>query len=438
MTALTLAARERAGLAGDPFDNRPQVTFDVTKVYVFETRTGRVISVVPHVGVPRWSTGLNAQGDWSVSLWLRDGAESGGLAPADLEGLSVPWRLSYAVAQGDKIWQAGPLVTEDYQEGQASTSMQGGGLWKLLSDKRLLINPGRASLSDATSTGSDTVFGPAGYTPVIGGTVPAGNQNLSLHTISKRIVQTIESAPGGDLPVVYPNDIAGSSIREYPGYDLASPGQRLLDLSQVIGGPETEFAPEFADPLTKQSIQWRMRIGDTENNGGRLGNPSFGMAWDLGKALVDVAYGTDGSKMATRDFERGNGMNRDLLTGFADSPINTQDAGALLLETSGGLHTSVQIKATLNQWASAAVAGGLQPIPKMVAKVRTAGDDGAGNVTRSPHQSGVFSGDTGVLNLRGHRRLRDGAYFVRVVGRSSGPTADTMYMTCQLLGVTYQ
>ena len=437
MADFAALAQRNSLMSADPFEDRPAVTFDTTKIYVFETRTGRVLAVVPHVGVPSWSSALNSAGDWKASLWLRDGAESGGLAPDDLEGLSVPWRLSYAVAQGTKIWQAGPLVGEDYQRGQSSTAMAGGGIWKLLADKRTMLNPGRANLADVTSTAADQVYGPTGYTPVIGGTVPAGNRDLSLHTIAKRIVQTAETAPGGDLPIVFPDDLSGNSIREYPGYDLASPGARLTDLTQVIGGPEIQFAPEFVDPLTLQAIQWRMRIGDTKTGTGRLGNLGFPHAWDLGKALLDVDYGTDGSTMATRDFERGNGMNRDLLTGFADNPLNPLDAGAILLEAVGGAHTSATQQDTLNTWASAAVANGGLPVPRMKADVRTAGDDGTGLVTRSPHQAAVFDGDTGVLNIRGHRRVRDGQYWVRITGRGSGSTADEMTLTLQLLGVTY-
>lgn len=409
----------------------PQVTYEPTEVMAFATRTGRVITSVPFVGVPRWGNGVNQFGTWQATLALRGSAVSAGLTPADLDGLAVPWRVSYAIVSGTKIWEAGPLISEQYQRNASSTTLTGGGLWKFLTDKRLLVNPGRASLGKVTGTDADTVFGPTGYTPVIGGTVPAGNRDLSLGTIAARIVQGIELAAGGDLPIVYPADVAGTAIREYPGYDLASPGQRLSDLSAVDQGPEIQFQPEFVDPLTRGFIQWRMRIG-TPN----LGTLTFPHAWDSGRALVDVDFGIDGTVMATRDFERGNGMNRDLIVGFADNPIPSGDPEALLIEDVGGAHTSATDVNTLNAWATASVAAGGLPVPGLSAIVRTAGDDGNGNLTRSPHQAGVFAGDTGVLHLRRHPRYQDGDYMVRVIGRGNGDTVQEIALTLQLLGRT--
>lgn len=421
----------RTAFASTVPQERPRVAFEPVEVMAFSTRTGRVIASLPYTGNPRWNNGVNQLGTWQATFQLRGTAESAGLSPEDLDGLAVPWRISYAIVSGTQIWEAGPLVTESYQRGAGTTTLSGGGLWKFLTDKRILVNPGRAQLGAITGTDADIVFGPTGYTPEIGGTVPAGNRDLSLHTIAKRIVQTIEGAAGGDLPIVYPDDIAGTSIREYPGYDLASPGQRLTDLTQVDQGPEIQFQPEFVDPLTRQAIQWRMRIGNPT-----LGALNFPHHWDSGRALIDADYGTDGSTMATRDFERGNGMNRDLVIGFADNPIGTADPEVLLVEEAGSAHTSATDVTTLNAWAQAAVAGGGTPVPIMNALVRTAGDDGNGNQTRSPHQAGVFSGDTGVLQIRRHRRLRDGDYSVRIIGRAGGDSPQEMLLTLQLLGRT--
>ena len=74
MADFAALAQRNSLMSADPFEDRPAVTFDTTKIYVFETRTGRVLAVVPHVGVPSWSSALNSAGDWKASLWLRDGA----------------------------------------------------------------------------------------------------------------------------------------------------------------------------------------------------------------------------------------------------------------------------------------------------------------------------------------------------------------------------
>lgn len=402
---------------------QPRALFDPIEVRVFETRTGRVVARVPYTGSPRWSCGLVLAGDWGVSVKL--GGD--GIAKELLDGFTDPWRFSFAISQGSRIWQAGPVVSEDYNDGDTTTSLSGGGLLKLLTDKRLLLNPARPTLAGVTAATADVAFGP-GATNDIGSVIPAANRNLSLHTIFKRILETVTAAPGGDLPLVLPADIAGTAERTYPGYDLASVGQRLVELAQVENGPEFEFAPEFTDPLTKQSVRWRVRIGNPT-----LGNLGFVYAWDQGKALIGTGFSKDGGWRVTRDFERGNGMNRDLLLGFADKALGA-NASDLLLENVGSGHTSTGDVAVLNGWAAAAVAAGASELPIMVHRVRVPGDDGSGRKTRSPNLTEVQPGDNGVFNIRRHPRLIDGAYYCRIIRIDPGQVEQTATLTTQLLG----
>lgn len=402
---------------------RPRAAFDPIQVRVFETRTGRVVALVPYISAPRWSCGLLAAGEWSVTVKL--GAD--GMDKALLEGLTDPWRFSVAVSQGSRIWQAGPLVSEDYGDGDDHTTLGGGGLLKLLTDKRVLVNPARASLAGVTSADADVAFGP-GATNDIGSTIPPANQNLSLHTIFKRILQIITAAPGGDLPLALPADIAGSAERTYPGYDLASVGQRLMELAQVTDGPEFEFAPEFVDPTTKQAVRWRVRIGNP-----RLGNLGFPYAWDQEKALIGTGFSKDGGWRLTRDFERGNGMNRDLVLGFADTTL-TANPSDLLLENVGSGHTSTSDPGVLNSWATAAVATGQADLPIMTHRVRVPGDDGLGRKTRSPNLTEVQVGDNGLFLIDRHPRLPDGQYACRIIRMEPGQVEQTATLTTQLLG----
>jgi hypothetical protein len=416
--ALTLAA-----IAGTGPMDRPRAQLDPIEVRVFETRTGRVAGTVPYLGTPSWSRGIDTAGTWRVTVPLDDDA----LPLELLDGYTQPWLWSWAICQGTKIWQAGPVVTESYDGGTATT-LGGGGLLKLFTDKRLLINPGRASLGVVTGTDADTLFGPTGYVPAIGGTVPAGNQNLSLHTIAKRIIQQDISTPGRELPIVFPDDIAGTAQREYPGYDLAGLGQRLIELSQVMGGPEFEFAPEFVDTQTRQYIRWRMRLGNPY-----LGNLAFAHYWEYRTALVDSKFDTDGQFRITRDFERGNGMNRDLVIGFADAPIGAAPA-EMVLENAGSEHTSASDVATLNAWAAATVAGGRDALPVMTHVVRVAGSDIEGNQTGSPALAEIDAGDNCTTVYRDHPRFGTGTWASRITDISSGNDETTAALACQLLG----
>lgn len=401
---------------------RPLVTFDPIKVYAFETRTGRVAATVPFVGQPRFTNGLNQAGGWSVTVPL-DNPE---VDKNWLSGVTDPQRFSWAIAQGSYIWQAGPVIAEDYQGG-TTTQITGGGIWKFLTDSRVLVNPNRATLAGVAKADADVSFG-NGSNSTIGGAIPPANQFLSLHTIAKRIVQTVCAAPGGDLPITYPADIAGVAERTYPGYELASPGQRLTELSQVINGPEIEFRPEFVDEVTRQQIQWRMRIGNP-----RLGNLGYPHAYDLGSALIDLTYATDGTGRATRAFERGNGMNRDLPVGFYDVPLST-DPAALLLEQVGGAHTDSSDINTLNGWAQSDVQTGLITKAMASATVRVPGDDGRGQATRSPSMMEVAAGDTCAMRIRNHQRIPDGVIYARILGANSTATAQVAQLQLQVIG----
>lgn len=403
---------------------RPTVQWDKMVVYIAETRTGRVVRRgVPMAGKPRFNGGLNTGGSWSVPIKLGTSE----MTNADIDSLTDGWRFSWVIAQGSHIWQAGPFTNESYTDGY-TTTINGVGLWGLLSNARVLVASTRASLAEVAALDADVCFGP-GTTSSIGSAIPVANRNLSLHTIAKRIVQTVTAAPGGDLPIVFPDDIAGTSVREYPGYDLASPGQRLLDLAGVDQGPEIEFRPEFVDETTKQAIQWRMRIGNPY-----LGALSFPYSWTLGKALVRVTYAKDATNKATRYFVPGNGMNRDMPIGFADIAVNPLDPGDMLLEQVDQNHRSADDMGTLNGWATAGVNANRSPVPTLAATVRTAGDDGAGQQTSSPAATTLFAGDNGYLRLKNHARLSDGKYAVRVTGFSSSDKNQSVDLLLQNLG----
>jgi hypothetical protein len=403
---------------------RPKIQFDPIEVRAFETRTGRVAGVVPYVGDPKWSRGLpNVPGAWSVTVPL----DTQDLSKDLLDAYSNPWKYSWCVSQGQKIWQAGPMVVEDYQGGFTST-IRGGGIWQLLNDKRLLINPARVDYTEVTPVDSDIAFGTTD-TSDIGSAIPPANQNLSLHTIAKRIVQIMITAVSGDLPITFPADIAGTSERTYPGYDLASPGKRLSDLTQVQLGPEIEFSPEFVDPLTKQYVRWSMRIG---NN--KLGSTDVQHRWTEGKALISLGYTRDGSARCNLDFERGNGMNRDLIVGFYFLPVNPLDPSDMLLEDVGGAHTSATEVDTLDAWAKGAVTANLVPQAVVTAVVRVPGDDGTGQPTDSPPLTAVALGDTCSITLLRHPRLRAGQYKFRIIGMESAGT-QLAKLTLQYLGM---
>lgn len=379
----------------------PELPAVAWRAFVADTKTGRVVGDLPYVGRPTWEFGVNLQGGGGLNIPI-----GGDMSAGDLQALLDPWRFSVGLAYGSFITQLGPLVTYGMQDQEGPVTIPVGitGLWGLLRGKRLLLNSAWAGTNPAEVAADLNLSG------------------LSLHTIAKRLVESTLARLGGDLPVDLPADIVGTATREYPGYDLAFVGERLAQLTQVDGGPEIEFRPRFTDS-SETAVRWEMRIGNP-----RLGQLGFPHAWDYGAALTHLDEDVDGSRQTFRRWERGNGMERQLLSGMA-SDTSLTSSGWPLLEDVGGDHTSATEQSTLDSWALAGVQTFRLPTKTWSAQIRVAGDDGLGRRTGSPALSELAAGDNARLSTAGHRWIPEGEFAVRVLGVSSGELPDTAKLT---------
>ena len=404
---------------------------DPIEVCVYETRTGTVRRWLPLADWPDWERGINGEGTWSCQVPLDDRY----LSKSQITAYTTPWHFSWAIVQGTHIWQAGPVLGEDYVDGATSTQVSGVGMLGFLARKRVLLNPARATRRGAAAIDADIAFGPDDKSPVLS-PIPPENKNLALASIAARLVQLALSEPGGDLPIdVASTTIPGTAERTYPGYDLGYVGQRLIELSQVDGGPELDFRPYFVTPDRRQ-VRHQMLVGNP-----RLGviNPSVAPVWDSGRALVTLGVRRDGADQIHRQYQRGSGMDRNTLIGFAENMGGVTSGPSQLMPLLEGVesaHSQVELQATLDSYAAADVATNATPDLTLTPTVRIAGDDGRGRGTRSPHLTQVAPGSVGVLEVRGHPRLDDGSYRVRVLRFRSARSATDASMEVQLLSYT--
>jgi hypothetical protein len=373
------------------------------RAFVVETVTGRIIADIPYVGVPRHSSGLNLTGDLNLTIPVGGNAITKELLQSYLD----PWRFSFGLSWGTHIFQCGPLITYQSQSSGTAATVQiaCAGLWSLFTLKRLLINPAWVG-TDITAPEADTAL-----------------TNLSLHTIAKRIVQN-DLDRNGDLPIVLPADIAGTASRTWPGYDLATVGERLGQLTQGLDAPEIEFRPRFTDQ-TQMAVEWAMRIGNP-----RLGDLGLPHAWDYNQALTTLDEAVDGSRQQFRSWVRGNGMERGLLTGVAEDTSLT-DVGWPMLEAVDGSHTSTTDLAELSSWAQANVLAYRRPVRTWSAEVRIDGTNGRNQTTGSPSIAVVAAGDTARLVVKDHPLIADGLYGRRIIGIQSGQSTATVSLILQ-------
>lgn len=268
----------------------------------------------------------------AVPLW-RPGQ---GMRPELLAALE-PVRCFLAVVEDDHVLEAGPIWTWEYPYGGV-LRVKALGMWSLL-DRRNVVD-GDAAI--AWATWAQTYSG------------------LSLGTIAKRLVQLTEAQDGGELPIVLPDDEAGEHERTYRGYELATVRSRIEQLMGVIDGPDIAFVPRFTED--RLGIEWVMRVGDP-----LLTQDGDDHVWDSRvprSPIGGLSVGRDGSKVATRSWGTGSGMDEALLMARR-GPANLgmtdlRDVGFPLTEVSEA-HTSVEDQLTLNRWADGNLRAGSRP-----------------------------------------------------------------------------
>lgn len=397
------------------------------EVCVYSTRTGVVFDWLPIVDIPRWERGINIAGSWSVNVAL----DTRYITRDRLNKLTSPkWYWSFGICQGTRLFQAGPVVSEDFNDdGSNQTTFTGGGLWRLLTDKRVLVNASRPSVSGIAVIEADVAFG-TGTTSDKGGPIPVANRNISLHTICKRLVENELAKSGGTLPISLPADIAGSAVRTFQGPEMASTGQRLFEATQVLDGPEIEFIPRFTSD-DRTSIEHVMNIGNP-----RLGLLNYPHTWATGQAATKLGFISDGQVMTDRRWDRGAGFDRNVITGFAEN-MDGVTTGSYqtrpLLESVGTSHSNSDNVTELNGYAAADLFDGRTADLQLSVEVSMAGDTGTGDAPPSPRFVDVSPGDTAKLRVRNHRRLPDSVYEIRILRMGPGSTVGFGQLVVEVL-----
>lgn len=352
-----------------------------------EMVSGRRLSQVPAASGSVRAV-LNAAGEISCTIPLRDRD----IRPRAQELISMlePWRTFLAFQAGDRVVEAGPVTAHEYDDESGILTVKAGGLRGLLS-RRLVI--------DATSSTPQKVT--LTYT------------NLSLGTIGKRLVQRTLANPGGSLPIVLPADQSGSNERTYPGYEYATAGQRLDDLSGVQNGPEFAFEPRFTEDGL--GIEWVMRAGTTDAP--LLTQTGDPWIWDTSVrgAVAGMSVSRDGSSRANSVHVTGQGMDEAILAARASDSAEWE-RGYPLLESAYS-HSTVGRQATLNAWPPAYLQQGSRPWTSWrLAVLRDA----------YPTLAEYRPGDWASVRVADHPYLPDGDYRSRIGSVSASLDSPTV------------
>lgn len=361
------------------------------RVFIAETLTGQILADVTPTQAPTFTRKIGDKGSLTVRVYITDNT-------VDLHTYTRPGRYSWAVAYGNHIVQAGPVWSYTVDDESRELEVTCGGLYSIF-DRRVTRNP-NGSTNDPVpaivNPSEDLIY-----------------RGLSLRGIMRQLVADNLAQIYYDIPsLVLPEAETGTAERTYYGYALKMIKENMDQLSEVINGPEFDFAPEFTP--VGDHIQWRLNIGTP-----LLGDQESTAVWDYGteQAPVDtINVDVDGSAApCSRVWVKGDGSERTLLTGFAED-IRWQQQGYPATDYVDGDHTSVTVQQTLEDYADAALAEFTTPTEKWSCSVQIAG---GGGVEYSPALGNWQLGDAPQFFVVGHPWLPDGGYRRRVLGYSN-------------------
>lgn len=354
---------------------------------VAETVTGLLVADVTPRDLPSFSRKLTDRGQWTITVIPDDRPN----ASLDFHSLTDAGRFSWVILCGPVVVQAGPTFTHSYDENTRTLSVSGTGIAGLF-DRRVLRGSG--PYKSIVDTREDVTI-----------------SNRTLRGIAREIVATNLAQTGYGLPIDLPAPETGTNTRTYHGYDLAMVWSRLHELSQVIDGPELDFAPYLVPGENR--LRWQMLTGNP-----LLGDQQTPNVWDYGGALSAIDVDVNGSASpATRVWVKGTGTERTMLTGFAEDP-SLVALGFPPTDYVDGDHTSATEVATLRSYAVADLAAFRTPTETWTCSVRIDGATGAG-VAVSPALGSWALGDAPTFGVSGHPWIPDGQYRRRILAFSS-------------------
>lgn len=369
---------------GDPLPAAPVEDDTTVEVFAGELVTGKRLRTLP-VSSCRWSVAINEAGQIEAEVPLRS------LSAADRVELLTsvePWRCYLAVQVGRQVMEAGPVQSHRYNESTGSLTIRAAGLWSWLSYRN-------AFQHFELGTGVELRKTRLTY------------RNLSLGTIAKRLIQEAQKHTPYPLPIVLPPDEVGTHEREYLASEIPVLGEKLRELTQVIGGPDIEFQPRLRDDGS--GIYWLMRTGNGSDP--LLHQQGEDWFWDLSPVrgqVVDLEVDVDASNRVNRALVQGAGYDESIKL-YRVATSSEWDRGYPLLEQTYP-HTTVNLIATLRDHGRAAIEQGSRPLTTWRLVVRA---------DEKPTLGQYRPGDYASVHIpEGHVFLTPGRYRARVASFS--------------------
>ncbi len=346
-----------------------------------------------------WSEVLNDAGEVSCSVLLSDPVN----AALGLRESAAVGKAFLAAVDGDLVLQAGPIWTHDWDDDSQRLTLTAAGMWSYFDHRVLLpVLAGRLP----TDTTTDTRFSAIVSDPDAVGYPWPTDTRQSLQTIAKRLVEQAQTWTNGDVPVILPSEVAGSNERWYKGSALAFIGQRLRELTGVVGGPDIMFTPRWTSD--RLGIEWVMRTGTPSEPllySAQRQKFQLGIA---GSSLSNLRVKVDGSRLASTGFASGGKSDGQAIVTVSEDATLT-DAGYPALNGVDSSHSTASEEATVQGYSDELVLYGKTP-----STVWSFSHD----LSQRPFLEAFNAGDFATVSVRGNAYLEEGESSMRLLARS--------------------
>jgi hypothetical protein len=370
----------------------------VVRFLVGDLLTGRRIQWLNAVA-GSWSEVLNDAGEVSCSVLLSDPVNRAlGLRESAAVG-----KAFLAAVDGDLVLQAGPIWVHDWDDDAQTLKLTAAGMWSYFDHRVLLpVLAGRLP----TDVTTDTRFSAIVSDPDAVGYPWPSDTRQSLQTIAKRLVEQAQTWPNGDVPVILPDEVAGENERWYKGSAVAFVGQRLRELTGVLGGPDIMFTPRWTPD--RLGIEWVMRIGTPSEPllfSAQRQKFQLGLA---GSSLSSLTVKVDGRALASTGFATGGKSDgQAIVTVSEDSTL--LEAGYPALDAVDSSHSTASEESTVQRYSDELVEFGRTP-----STVWSFSHD----LSQRPFLEAFNAGDFATVSVRGNAYLEDGESTMRLLSRS--------------------
>jgi hypothetical protein len=346
-----------------------------------------------------WSEVLNDAGDLSCSVLLSDPVN----AALGLRESAAVGKAFLAAVDGDLVLQAGPIWVHDWDDDSQTLTLTASGMWSYF-DHRVLL----PVLADRlpTDVTTDTRFSNIVSDPDAVGYPWVSDTRESLQTIAVRLVEQAQTWTNGDVPVILPDEEAGTSERWYKGSALAFVGQRLRELSGVIDGPDIMFTPRWT--TDRLGIEWVMRVGTPSEPllySAQRQKFQLGIA---GSSLSNLRVKVDGSRLASTAFASGGKSDGQAIVTVSEDTTLTA-AGYPTLDAVDSSHSTASEEATVQQYSDELVLHGKTPSTVW---------SFTHELSQRPYLQAFNAGDFATVSVRGSAYLEDGESTMRLLSRS--------------------